>query len=521
MGDAFGLAHDRLTTLWDELAYHASATPDRAALAFAGRTTTYAALHDQSEAMATRLIAAGFGPGDRIGYLGKNSDSYFVLLYAVARIGLVLVPLNWRLAEAEMAFIVADAAMRSLYADAAFLAMASRLAAREDIPAMLLDYAALLPRSRVALPPFVADPHRIVFQVYTSGTTGRPKGAMLTHANMLALRAPGYRAGFAWFPRRDDTVALVLPVAHIAGTAYALFGLYAGAQVAITSEFDPPGVLALIERHRVSHILLAPAAMQLLMQHPGVERRDLSSLKFITYGAAPIAEALLRAAMALFGCDFIQMYGMTEAAGGVVALSPEDHLSSQADRLRSAGRAMPGVELAVVDDEWGSLPAGQIGEIAIRSPSVMAGYWRRPDADVEVLRPDGWMRTGDIGRMDAEGYLYVLDRAKDTIITGGENVYPAEVENAIFGHPAVLDVAVVSAPSVTWGEDVVAILVPRPGTAAPTLVEIRAWLEGRIARFKMPRRVVLAATLPRNAGNKLLRRELRAPFWAEEKGAVG
>jgi long-chain acyl-CoA synthetase len=342
---------------------------------------------------------------------------------------------------------------------------------------------------------------------------------MLTNRNMIALRAPGYRAGLTWFPTPDSTVGVVLPVAHIAGTSFGLFGFYAGARVAIAREFDPAEVLGLIGALGINHLLLAPAAMQLMMEHPLAETADLSALQFITYGAAPIPEALLRQAIKVFGCGFVQMYGMSEAAGGVVALQPEDHLSDVPDRLRSAGTAMPGVEIAIVDNAWQPLPANSVGEIVVRSPSVMVGYWHRPEATAEIFGEGGWMRTGDIGQMDADGYVFVLDRAKDMIISGGENVYPAEVENAIFGHPDVADVAVIGAPSDKWGEEVVAMIVPRPG-AAPQLADISAWLDGRLARFKMPKRIVLVESLPRNAGNKILRRVLREPLWAGHQRRV-
>jgi long-chain acyl-CoA synthetase len=252
--------------------------------------------------------------------------------------------------------------------------------------------------------------------------------------------------------------------------------------------------------------------MQLMLEHPAAKEADFSSLAIITYGAAPIPETLLRQAIDRIGCGFVQMYGMSEAAGGVVALDPEDHLSEVPGRLRSAGKAMPGVEIGIVDDDWKLLPPESIGEVVVKSGSVMQGYWKRADADEEVFGADGWMRTGDIGRIDAEGYLFILDRAKDMIISGGENIYPAEVENALFGHPDVSDVAVVGAPSSKWGEQVVALIVPREGTS-PDLASLLPWLEGRLARYKLPKQLVLVDTIPRNAGNKILRRVLREPFW--------
>ncbi len=505
--------HARLTSLWSILDYYAGEDPDQVATLFEGRATTYRSLRDDASHLAERLAADGHREGSRIGYLGKNSDRYFALLFAAARIGAVLVPLNWRLAGDEWAFIVADSEMVCLFSDDEFAAAARRLAGGPGIPHLILDDWLLEPLDQESrLGTYSAIPDAVVFQVYTSGTTGRPKGAMLSHRNLLALRAPGYKAGLEWFPARGCTVGQVLPVAHIAGTAYALFGFYAGARIVLAREFDAGSVPALIADERVSHILLAPAAMQLVLEHPASADADFSSLQYITYGAAPMPEALLRRALDRLKCGFVQMYGMTEAAGGVVALQPHDHVSDVPGRLRSAGTAMPGVEIAVVDDAWAHQPPGTAGEIVVRSAAVMAGYWRRPDADAEVFGADGWMRTGDIGRIDADGYLFVLDRAKDMIVSGGENVYPAEVENAIFGHPDVADVAVIGAPSDRWGEEVVALVLPRPGTA-PDLASILGWLDGKLARFKLPKRLVLVDSLPRNAGNKLLRRVMREPFW--------
>jgi long-chain acyl-CoA synthetase len=497
-------------TLGAVLAFHAAHAPGAPALVFEGRTTTYGELSARAQALAAELRAEGFRPGERISYLGKNTDAYFVALYAAALLGLVLTPLNWRLAEDEWAFILEDSGARLLYADDIFWSAAEALAARS--PAVELR---ALPRMDGPAPQAqafesAAAPDDVVMQIYTSGTTGRPKGAMLTHRNMLALRVPGYEAGLYWFPRRMDASLLVLPIAHIAGTAYALFGLYGGGRVVISVDFDPPAVLETIEREKVSHILLAPAAMRLLLEQPTLATRDLSSLRFMTYGASPIPQALLERALAGFGCGFVQMYGMTEAAGGVVALSPEDHLADDEERLRSAGRAMPGVEIVVVGPGGEPLPAGELGEILVRSEAVMPGYWRKPDESAETLA-GGWLRTGDIGRLDARGYLYVLDRAKDMIISGGENIYPAEVENALFGHPDVADVAVIGVPSEKWGEEPLAVIVPKAGRE-PDPESLTAWARARIAGFKTPKRYAFVEALPRNAGNKVLRRELRAMF---------
>jgi long-chain acyl-CoA synthetase len=500
----------QIDTLWDVLRGHAHRTPNAVALQFEGHAHTYGELLQSSAALASDLAGRGIRRGDRIAYLGKNSDRYFTLLYAVARLGAVLVPINWRLAREEWAFILRDSRASVLFTDDYFLD-----AGRSLTTAMGIAAADMIPQMSVSeqnTEPSASEGSDVVFQVYTSGTTGRPKGALLTHRNLLALRAPGYAAGLKWFPNTEDAILVVLPVSHIAGTAYALFGLYGGGRVVIAREFDPRQTLSLIEVEAITHVLLAPAVLKQVLEHPAVTSTDFSRLRYITYGASPIPEALLERALGIFGCDFIQMYGMTETAGGVVALSPEDHRSGNADRLRSAGRAMPGVEVVILDDGGRVLEAGHIGEVAVRSAAVMAGYWHQPEATAEVMVGEGWLRTGDIGRMDADGYVFLLDRTKDVIISGGENIYPAEIENAIFGHPDVADVAVIGVPSERWGEEVMALVVPRPGTA-PDLDSIARWARTRVAGFKVPKRLSLVAELPRNAGNKVLRRILREPYW--------
>jgi long-chain acyl-CoA synthetase len=479
---------------------------------------TYGELLHSSTALATQLARSGVGPGERVGYLGKNNDVYFALLYAIACLGAVLVPVNWRLAHEEWEFILSDSQTKLLFTDDHFLeagrslAKTLRLADARTIPQLQASGQRGEPSPSVG--PSASVGSDVVFQVYTSGTTGRPKGAMLSHRNLLALRASGYAVGLLWFPEAGDSTLVVLPVSHIAGTAYALFGLYGGGRVVIAREFDAAETLRLIEAESISHLLLAPAVLKLVVEHPDATTTDFSRLRYITYGASPIPEALLRRALTTFGCDFVQMYGMTETAGGVVALSPEDHRSGNADRLRSAGCAMPGVEVVILDEGGRVLGPGQIGEVAVRSAAVMVGYWRQPAATAEVMRGEGWMRTGDIGRMDADGYVFLLDRAKDVINSGGENVYPAEVESAIFGHPDVADVAVIGVPSERWGEEVMAIVVPRPGTA-PELDSIAQWARARVAGFKVPKRLSLVSELPRNAGNKILRRVLREPYWRD------
>jgi acyl-CoA synthetase (AMP-forming)/AMP-acid ligase II len=288
-------------------------------------------------------------------------------------------------------------------------------------------------------------------------------------------------------------------------------GLYHGAKGVIAREFDPTKVLDFFEQSGVTKLFMVPAAMQFVVRQPRARQVDFSRLKYMLYGASPIPAALLKECIEVFGCGFVQMYGMTETTGTIVALPPEDHIEGL-ERMRSAGKALAGVELAILDANGNKLPAGEVGEIATRSGSNMVGYWNLPEATAKTLDSEGWLRTGDAGYMDNDGYLYIHDRIKDMIISGGENIYPAEVESAICDHPDVAEVAVVGVPDEKWGEAVKAIVVMKPGKNA-TGSDIINFTRERIAGFKTPKTVEFIQALPRNASGKILRRHLRDPYW--------
>jgi acyl-CoA synthetase (AMP-forming)/AMP-acid ligase II len=509
--------------LGDVARQQARTQPERTAFVFEGRSTAYGDFDRHANQIANGLIGMGLGKGDRIAYLGKNSDWYFELLFGAAKAGAVMTPVNWRLAGPEVAYIIGDCAAKLLFVGPEFTALAQKLlpdlATVETVVAMeggVPDWPSFevwRDAQSDADPELAVAWEDVALQLYTSGTTGRPKGAMLTHSGLLGLRGGQGGTQAEWNTWTEEDVSLVaMPIGHIGGSGWGIMGLYNGAKGIVAREFDPVKVLDYIEHDRVTKIFMVPAAMQIVVRHPRARQIDWSCMKYLLYGASPIPLDLLKECMEVFGCGFVQMYGMTETCGTIVALPPEDHTPEGSPRMRSAGKALPGVEVAVIDEAGNPVPDGVVGEIATRSVANMSGYWNMPDATKKTIDPAGWLRTGDAGYMDADGYLYIHDRVKDMIISGGENVYPAEVENAIFGHPAVADVAVIGVPDPKWGEAVKAMVVRKPG-ADPKPEEIIAWARERVAGFKTPKSVDFIDALPRNASGKILRRELREPYW--------
>ena len=489
---------------------------------FEGRQTSFAELDVKTNRVANALRALGVQAGERIAYLGKNSDIYFELLLGAIKARVVMAPVNWRLAGPEIAFIVGDCKAPVLFVGPEFVEQVQRIQAQlPDVRAFIAteggaagwrDYAAWRDEQGDDDPNIEISPRDIAIQLYTSGTTGKPKGAMLSHANFLNLVETGKGEKPDWNKWTEDDVSLVaMPIFHIGGSGWGVLGLYHGAKGVIAREFDPNKVLDFFEQSGITKLFMVPAAMQFVVRQPRAREVDFSRLKYMLYGASPIPAALLKECIEVFGCGFVQMYGMTETTGTIVALAPEDHVEGL-ERMRSAGKALPGVELAILDADGKRLPPGEVGEIATRSGSNMAGYWNLPEATARTLDSDGWLRTGDAGYMDKDGYLYIHDRIKDMIISGGENIYPAEVESAICDHPDVAEVAVIGVPDEQWGEAVKAIVVMKPGKTA-TASDIIGFTRQRIAVFKTPKTVDFIDALPRNASGKILRRHLRDPYW--------
>ena len=495
----------------DVVRHWAAERGDAVALVHGDRTLTYRELDDRSNRLAQALRAAGVGPGARVAHLDRTGPEVVELLFAVAKLGAVLVPLNWRLALPELTAIVADAGAPLLIAGPAFAATAAAIAdatrPRVTVVAVGPAYDAWIAEHDAVDPGGAGAAGDTVVQMYTSGTTGVPKGVLTTHRNLAAAA----ETSPLWAFDAGSVSLTALPMFHIGGIGWAFVGLWNGATTILVSEFDPAAVLDLLERRRVTNAVFVPTMLQLLTAVPGAADRDYRALRSIAYGASPITTPALKRALRTFRCDLFGIYGLTETTGAAVQLDAADHDPDgpREHLLRSAGRPYPWVGLRIVDPATGAdRGPREVGEVWLRAPNVMAGYFERPDETAAALTADGWLRTGDGGYLDEDGYLFLTDRIKDMIVSGGENVYPVEVEEALAQHPAVEQVAVVGVPDERWGETVKAVIVRRAGVQDGA-DELVAFLRERLAAYKLPRIVEFADDLPRTPSGKVLKRELR------------
>jgi acyl-CoA synthetase (AMP-forming)/AMP-acid ligase II len=510
--------------LHDYLDFFARETPDAELLISGKDVLSYRDSAKAANQMGNALRACGLKEGDRVAFLAKNCLEYGLIYFACSKCGVVPVPLNYRLAPDEWRYVIDDAQAKLVLArgdlvraldpvKGALPAVQRFVALDTEPPAGWQAYSEWIAGHSTEPPSTHATNATPAYQMYTSGTTGRPKGAIITHASVSANIA---QAQAQLFVKRGERYLLVVPLYHAAG-ALALFNSVAGGGAAYLQEdFNPHEVVRALSEDEIALTTMVPAMIQAcLLMVPGVAERKYLKLRQITYGASPIGEDTLKKAMSVFGCDFVQGYGMTETTAVLTFLLAPDHLRALREKpelLRSCGRPVLGTEIRIADAAGESLPTGEVGEILARGPQIMEGYWNMPEATREAL-VDGWLRTGDVGRMDDEGYLYILDRAKDMIVSGGENVYPNEVENVLFGHAAIADVAVIGVPDDQWGESVKAIVVLRSGERAEA-DDIRAFCRGKLAGYKIPKSVDFVSALPRNATGKVLKKELRAPYWA-------
>ena len=487
----------------------AAATPRLPAITFDGHTTSYGELLDRIDRLAAELAAGGVGRGDRVGYLGLNDPMFLITLFAAARIGAVFVPLNYRLTAAELGYILADAGVHTLLADARHAAVAgpvltgpgvrralalSAVPGWEPLPDLLAN------RGRLAAPVHPRSDEVAVI-MYTSGTTGLPKGAMLTHGNLFWNNV---NALLSFDVSQDDVLLVAAPLFHIGGlNVTTLVTLQKGGQIVLMPAFDPGQALKLIAEYRVTTMFGVPAMFLFMSQVPEFAAADLSSVRFLICGGAPVPETLI-SRYGQRGIAFVQGYGLTETAPLALVLRA-DEVSVKAG---AAGHAvLPLSDVRLVDAENNPVAPGERGEICVRGPQVMAGYWHNREATDAVIDAGGWFHTGDIGQADQDGYVYVVDRLKDMVITGGENVYPAEVEAVLYHHPAIAEVAVLGTPHEQWGEAVTAVVALNPG-AALTLEELSAFARDKLAGYKIPLRLEFVDALPRNPAGKVLKYQL-------------
>lgn len=520
-------------SMGSSISHWAAKTPDGLAIDDNDGLVSYAELDRRVDQYAAAMIGAGLVKGDRICWLGKNSGLYFTLFAAADRAGLVIAPIGWRLTAPEVSYVLKDTRAPPVICEPAFVATAKAAAdlagtsphlictaAGSELPS-LADWVAVNPSAHPDGKLPASDPADGVLQLYTSGTTGNPKGAVLSSNNLFKLRPliEG-KPEHAWIDLKPgDRTLGVMPVAHIAGSGIGAIAFYSGATLMVIPEFHPDHMLDCIDKG-LNQFFLVPTALQMLVNWPRAKTTDFSRVRSVTYGAAPIPLELLRQCIQTMPqALFCQQYGMTETTGTVCILPPEDHDPAGNERMRGIGIPLPSVEMKIVDENRREVPPGTIGEIATRSILNMIHYFNNEEKTRETIDEDGWLYTGDAAVMDEDGYFYIKDRVKDMIISGGENVYPAEVENAIFGHPQVHEVAVIGVPDPKWGEAVKAVISPKPGVDQVDTDSIIAWARERIAGFKVPKSVDVIADLPRNASGKILRRELRAPYWeGQERG---
>lgn len=512
---------NKALNLIDVLRFHARERPSHTVFEFERRRVTFGELERLSGKVANALTALGVQPGERVAYLGKNSDSYFLAMFGAMKIGAVIVPVNWRLTDREAGYILRDSDVSVVFAGPearipeGFAAVPGRTAHIVDADSSD-TIAAWCAAFSDAATGYVIPADGLAVQLYTSGTTGNPKGAMLTQFSFVRHLLNMLEAGVTWNQWGEEDVSLLpMPLSHIGGTAWGLWGLFHGARTIIEKQFDIHSTFDRIEHDRVTKMFVVPAALQMMVRDPRAPTIDYSHITNMNYGASPISPALLKECVRIFGCGFTQMYGMTETIGTIVALPPEDHTDPPNRRMRGAGKAVPGVEIGIMDLNGNPVAPGVVGEVVCRGAAMMKGYWKLPEATAKTIDAQGWLHTGDAGYMDEDGYLYIHDRIKDMIISGGENVYSVEVESVLSEHPAVADVAVIGIPDERWGEVVMAVVVARPGHSL-AVDELLSWARERLAGFKIPRAVSVVAELLRNPSGKVLKRELRAPYWKSE-----
>ena len=502
--------------LFDQVSDFARQHAERTALITGSRRISYGELDDRARRVGNGLHALQLERQSRVAILCRNRHEFFEIWQGAAMAGHVLSPINAKLAAREIAFILNDSQARLLFVDEAFHGLVQEISGELSAVQQIftldshpkwLSYCDWRGAQCAEEPPRSLFPDDTVVQMYTSGTTGFPKGVELGHASVLAC-VRSMMGLTVWPP--GEVSLVTAPLFHTAGCAWAHCALQSGGTVVLLEELSPAAVLSAIEDHRVSEALLVPALIRMVLDSPQCADTDFSSLRRILYGASPIPVSSLRQAMQVFACDFEQGYGLTESVGPVAMLRPQDHDGGR--KMQSCGKAVPGTAIHVVDADGKQCATDEVGEIIVSGPQLMKAYWNRPDDTRDAIRA-GWLHTGDAGYYDADGYLYIHDRLKDMIVSGGENIYPAEVEGVLAACSGIAEVAVIGIPDERWGEAVKALIIPQPGSQISAR-DISDYAHQHMARFKCPKSIDFVESIPRTASGKILKKVLREPYWA-------
>jgi acyl-CoA synthetase (AMP-forming)/AMP-acid ligase II len=520
--------HADVKVLPDIVRHRERVSPQKTALIEGAKRISFAELGAATNRVGQALLREGVKAGAIVAFLGKNSIPFFEVLFGAGKAGCTVLPLNWRLAAAELAPIVDDAQPAIAFVDKEFLPLMDKVAetANHRFKVIPIDpaaegdsglraWSAGVPETD---PSIAVDPQSLALLMYTSGTTGRAKGVQMTHQGLSYMRlCESLEPTMQW--RDDDALLMVMPNFHLLGTSLPIQSLYNGSTVSILPMMEPGKLLGLIQSDKPTILVLAPTVIQMILDHPDAKTTDFSSVRLTMYAGSPINAQLLKRAMVEMKCEFMQFYGATESLGAITILRPEQHDLVNEEKLKSCGTPLPLIELRIVDERGNEVPDGETGEFQVRSPALFAGYRNQPEVTAAALA-DAWYRTGDAGRRGPDGLLYIVDRVKDMIVSGGENVYSAEVEQAIQKHASVAMSAVVGAPDARWGEKVTAFVVLKKGSSA-TAEEIQSHCRQLIAGFKVPKEVSFVEALPISPTGKILKRVLRDALWQEHGRTVG
>ena len=521
--------HADIKLLPDIVRHRARVSPEKTALIEGSRRLTFRELDAATNRVAHAVAREGVRPDSVVAFVGKNSIPFFEIMFGACKAGCTVLPLNWRLAAAELVGIVDDAAPALVFVDKEFMPLMDKV--REGVASPfkvvtfdttaagdsgLAAWCAGVPETDPALE---TDPRSIALLMYTSGTTGRAKGVEMSHQGLDRMRlCESLEPEFQWRP--DDVLLMVMPNFHLLGTSLPIQSLYNGSTVSILPALEPGKLLGLIQTDRPTILVVAPTVIQMILDHPAAKDTDFSSVRLTMYAGSPINAELLKRAMREMKCEFMQFYGATESLGAITILRPAQHDLQDESKLKACGTPLPLIELKITDDDGNELPDGEIGEFRMRSPATFTGYRNQPEATDAVLQR-GWYRTGDAGYRDKkDGLLYIVDRVKDMIVSGGENIYSSEVEQALAKHPAVAMSAVVGAPDPKWGEKVVAIVVLKKGESV-TADELNQHCRSLIGGFKVPKEITFAEALPISPTGKILKRLLRDALWQGQARTIG